>query len=549
MWNDARFHPFDSEVAAGAELPSRFTWPFHYVPHPLCRLAATEVQQYLQSRSEWKEELDAGKMFGVLVATDSEGRLGFFAAFSGILAGRNQHSYFVPPVYDLLQPDGYFKQEEACISRLNKQIEEYASCPDYVAAQDEVQRINREKDAALSRAKEEMARAKMRRDRIREEKGESLTEEERNQLLRESQHQKAAYKRLERAWTAQWEASRQHLMDFQKQMDAWRTERKKRSAALQRWLFSHFVMQNAKGESKDLCTIFDEEGHAVPPAGAGECAAPKLLQYVYQRGYHPLAMAEFWWGQSPKNEVRRQGCYYPACKNKCRPILRFMLQGLEVDPDPLAPSAQAIADEPRIVWEDDYLLVVDKPAGMLSVPGKEKGYSVWEWMHARYPQADGPLVVHRLDMATSGLLLLAKTKEVHRQLQAQFETRAVKKRYIALLDGEVHPAAGLIRLPLRADVDDRPRQMVDQEHGKPAVTRYEVMACTGGRTRIAFYPLTGRTHQLRVHAAHISGLNVPIVGDMLYGHAHDRLYLHAQRLEFRHPVTGQRVVVESEVPF
>ena len=445
-------------------LPQLFTYPFHYTPHPLCVKAAEEVQQYLQTRTDWHEELQQGKMFGVLVVKTPTGEVGYLATFSGNLAGSNHHDYFVPPVYDLLNPDGYFKKEEARISAINVML--------------------------------------------------NHTNDNNQEII-----------------------------------EALKEERKQRSIALQQWIFEQFRLRNARGEEQDIYSIFTQTAHRNPPAGTGECAAPKLLQYAYLNNLQPLAMAEFWWGNSPKGEIRRHGHYYPACRHKCEPILNFMLQGLEVEPNPLLTS-NTDATQLETVYEDDYLLVVNKPAGMLSVPGKTGQASVLTLLQERYPDATGPILVHRLDMATSGLLLAAKDKDTHALLQKQFEGRTVKKRYIALLEGipQAEPK-GFIRLPLRPDFDNRPLQMVCYEYGKPAVTRYEIMDTENDRTRIAFYPETGRTHQLRVHAAHPEGLNCPIVGDPLYGQPADRLYLHAERLEFRHPVTGQRLQIQKEAPF
>lgn len=445
-------------------LPQLFTYPFHYTPHPLCVKAAEEVQQYLQTRTDWHEELQQGKMFGVLVVKTPTGEVGYLAAFSGNLAGSNHHDYFVPPVYDLLNPDGYFKEEEARISAINVMLN--------------------------------------------------------------------------------------HTNDnYQEIIEALKEERKQRSIALQQWIFEQFRLRNARGEEQDIYSIFTQTAHRNPPAGTGECAAPKLLQYAYLNNLKPLAMAEFWWGDSPKGEIRRHGHYYPACRHKCEPILNFMLQGLQVEPNPLLTS-NTDATQLETVYEDDYLLVVNKPAGMLSVPGKTGQASVLTLLQERYPDATGPILVHRLDMATSGLLLAAKDKDTHALLQKQFEGRTVKKRYIALLEGipQAEPK-GFIRLPLRPDFDNRPLQMVCYEYGKPAVTRYEIMDTENDRTRMAFYPETGRTHQLRVHAAHPEGLNCPIVGDPLYGQPANRLYLHAERLEFRHPITDKRMQIQKEAPF
>ena len=473
-------------------LPEQFTYPFHYTPHPLCVKAAEEVQAYLQTRTGWHSELQQGKMFGVLLVRTSEGETGFLAAFSGNLAGSNHHSYFVPPVYDLLNPEGYFKQEEARISELSTVI------------QSEAKNLgNTHVDATEI----------LRRDAPLDDNDDNTN--------------------IERL----------------------KEERKQRSITLQEWIFRQFRLRNALGEEEDILSIFKRTAHRNPPAGTGECAAPKLLQYAYLHGFQPLAMAEFWWGNSPKGEIRRHGHYYPSCRHKCEPILGFMLQGLDVEPNPLLTS---VTDATLLatVYEDEYLLVVNKPAGMLSVPGKTGQASVLSILQERYPDATGPLLVHRLDMDTSGLLLAAKDKDIHTLLQKQFEGRSVKKRYVALLDGIPHgkEPKGFIRLPLRPDFDNRPLQMVCFEYGKPAVTRYELLPPSqGGQggllTRIALYPETGRTHQLRVHAAHLDGLDCPIVGDPLYGRPSNRLYLHAEALEFRHPVSGKMMKIKKAAPF
>jgi len=467
-------HHFHKDICH-LPLPQRFTYPFHYTPHPLCVMAAEEVQAYLQTRTDWHSELQQGKMFGVLVIRTPKNETGYLAAFSGNLAGNNYHEFFVPPVYDLLNPDGYFKQEETHISEINRLIDNITRNESTETSDDAIQAL--------------------------------------------------------------------------------KEERKNRSIALQQWIFHQFKLLNAKGETEDIYQIFANQAHRLPPAGTGECAAPKLLQYAYLHGLEPLAMAEFWWGNSPKGEIRRHGHYYPSCRHKCEPILNFMLQGLDVEPNPLLTSFTD-ANQLETVYEDDWLLVINKPAGMLSVPGKTGQASVLSILQERYPDATGPLLVHRLDMATSGLLLAAKDKDTHALLQQQFENRNVKKRYIALLEGtpKVEPK-GFIRLPLRPDFDNRPLQMVDFEWGKPAVTRYEILSTdqadeTGvNHTRVAFYPETGRTHQLRVHSAHPDGMNCPIVGDPLYGQADQRMYLHAESLQFQHPKTKHILRIHKQSPF
>lgn len=538
-----KLHYFADSISL-LSLPEKFTYPFHYTPHPLCVAAAGEVGRYLSTKGEWQGELRKGKMFGVLIVRTGEGEVGYLAAFSGILAGKNRHTYFVPPVYDVQEPDGFFRIEEEQISGINRRIEELQADVRY---KDCKQRLTDETILAghvLDDIRERMKAAKVERDRLRS----TVTRVDSEQLIRESQFQKAELKRQKQYWKDHLASLQAEVEVFETEIERLKAERKTRSAALQQWLFKQFRMLNARGEERDLCNLFKDTVQKTPPAGAGECAAPKLLQYAYRNDWQPLAMAEFWWGDSPKNEIRRHGYYYPACKGKCGPILKHMLQGLHVEKNPLETDMHR-GTELEIMYEDEWLSVVNKPAGMLSVPGKSDIDSVYGRVRRMYPEATGPMIVHRLDMATSGLILIAKTKEVHQNLQAQFKNRTVCKRYVAWLDGIVEKKEGHIELPLRPDPEDRPRQVVDAVHGKPAVTDYTVLHYDSGRTFISFIPKTGRTHQLRVHSAHPLGLNAPIVGDELYGRKADRLYLHAEYLGFIHPVSGVYMEIEKESGF
>lgn len=540
-------HRFTTSIT-DIPLPERFTYPFCYTPHPLCILAAKEVQSYLTRQTAWKDELRQGKMFGVLIVQTEHGETGYLAAFSGILAGKNLHPFFVPPVYDLLQPQGFFKIEEENISSINRNIRQLENDKAYAALSAELARTIQSAENILATAKAQLKEAKTAREQRRKEK--ELNAQEEAELIRESQFQKAEYKRLERSWKARITTLQTQTEDWERRISALKSERKTRSAALQQKLFEQFGMLNYRGELKNLCEIFGQTVHKTPPAGAGECAAPKLLQQAYLHGWKPIAMAEFWWGDSPKTEIRHHGHYYPACKGKCEPILQHMLQGLQVEENPMLKRMQVPSQNLEIVYEDPWLSVINKPAGMLSVPGKEDAVSVYSLMREQYPEADGPLTVHRLDMATSGLMLIAKTKRVHQNLQAQFKNRLVRKRYVALLEGIVPKDKDTVDLPLCLNPLDRPRQMVHTEHGKPAITDYQVLErLDGKRTRIAFYPRTGRTHQLRIHAAHPLGLHCPIIGDELYGEKADRLYLHAEYLEFTHPITGETVRITKEAEF
>ena len=538
-------HFFKNSITT-IKLPDKFTYPFHYIPHPLCIIATKEVQAYLTSQSQWQKELQQGKMFGVLIVQTPENKIGYLAAFSGTLAGKNCHPFFVPPIYDLLQPQGFFKIEEKRISAINVCIKKTQNDPRYIDLLRQIEKETIQSQQELTEAKEFFKSAKKNRE-IRRKTG-IPDAKELAAMIRESQFQKAELKRMEKIWKEKIASLQAEADTFITKIETMKIERKKRSATLQRKLFEQFQILNAHGETKDLCRIFAQTIQKFPPAGAGECAAPKLLQYAYKHQLKPIAMAEFWWGDSPKAEIRHHGYYYPACKGKCGPILGHMLQGLEVEENPLL--KKHYHEMPlEIVYEDNYLVVINKPAGMLSVPGKGEIDSVYQHIKILYPDATGPLIVHRLDMATSGVLLIAKNKEVHQHLQAQFKNRMIKKRYIALLDGKISSKEGTITLPLRMDPLDRPRQVVDHEHGKTAITQYQVLNEQEGNTLIAFYPLTGRTHQLRVHAAHPEGLHCPIRGDELYGQKADRLYLHAESLEFVHPVTKEIIFVEKKSNF
>ena len=462
----AIIHPLHTDITP----PERFTYPFCYEPHPLAVLAARELQQELGRMT-----LTEGKMFGVLVVDSPDGGMlegasqAFVAAYSGLLEGRNDWPYFVPPVFDAQQPDGYFKQEER---------------------------------------------------RIRES-----------------------------------------------------PDHKQLSQELQQWLFRQYRFLNARGEVKDVVSVWQDyhssarirRKYPLPPGGTGDCCAPKLLQYAYSQGLKPLCMAEFWWGPPPKTErlrvgddesgmIRQHGRFYPACRGKCKPVLTWMLQGLDVDPNPEELSERPLLDI-DIVYEDDWIIVLNKPSGLLSVPGRVGPYSVATILHQRYPDS---LLAHRLDMGTSGLMVAAKNRSVYVSLQRQFTDHTIRKTYVALLDTSHRPSPvtfhpspvtfrqkGTISLPLLCDPINRPRQVVDYERGKEAVTDYEVI----GDHRVRLWPRTGRTHQLRMHCAHPDGLGCPIRGDELYGHPADRLYLHAERLEFIHPVTGERMVFELPAPF
>lgn len=469
------FHRLDTTL----DKPTGFNNPFDYEPHPLCLLAADEATCFVESQPELLADARRGKMFGVLVV-EKAGQLGFLAAYSGLLAGRNDWPYFVPSVFDAQQPNGHFKTEERCISAINAEI------------------------ASLS--------------------ADSIASSEHSSTLL-----------------------------------SLKAERKHRSEALQLWLFRQYRMLNARGEEKDLVDIWRDyhsspklqQRFPLPPGGSGDCCAPKLLQYAYRQGLRPITMAEFWYGESPRGEIRHHGQFYPACRGKCLPILTFMMQGLlreNVIHSEWERQTQAV----RSIHTDDVLLVVAKPSGLLSVPGRIEAPSLQQVLSEQYGEVFMP---HRLDMDTSGLMVVARNEEAYKNLQQQFYTRTIYKRYEALLDGPwpTHlPTKGTISLPLRPDPLDRPRQVVDLLHGKQAVTDYELLPPPRISENSPFHrnhpcvlvsltPHTGRTHQLRVHCAHPEGLGLPIVGDNLYGQKAHRLCLHATELAFDHPVSCERL--------
>lgn len=542
-------HTLDTDISK----PEKFTYPFCYEPHPLCRLAADEVQRHIRESGLLPEDGGEGKMFGVLVVehgggdTEASGRgLGFLAAYSGLLAGRNDWPWFVPPVFDAQQPDGHFKRTEARISAINAEIEALRNSREYAEALETMHRHDAEAAATIEFLRRTAAEKKAQRDARRAEPR-PITPEEATAMEHESQHIKAELRRVRKQMEERHTADEAPVKAVEERINTLKKRRHDMSDALQQWLFSQYRMLNARGEERDLCDIFRNTVHHTPPAGAGDCCAPKLLQYAYSNNLHPVCMAEFWWGGTPRTEIRRHLHYYPACRGKCLPILTHMMQGLDVDDNPLATDN---GKQMEIIYEDEWLAVTVKPEGMLSVPGKEERSSVAELMRRHWGKEGEALVAHRLDMDTSGLLLVARDAGICTQLQGQFARREVQKEYTALLDGVPRrPRHGTISLPLCPDIMDRPRQTVSHEHGKEAVTDYDIIATDGRHTLIRLTPHTGRTHQLRVHCAHSEGLDCPIHGDALYGQRAERLCLHAARITFTHPVTGKRMTFEDKAPF
>ena len=581
-------HSIDQVLLSGIDIPERMNNPLDYQPHPLCIAVCKELQTYLSEREDWREEIDKGKMFGVLIVENAKpepgaSEIGYLAAYSGQIGGRSDWDDFVPAVFDYLQPDGYFKTHEAEISHINQSISHLEKDERMKEARTLIRQLQEERKRTIAAYQEKMKEAKAKRDSRRE--AGNLSDAEEAEMIRESQFMKAELRRLKKSLSEK-TALETEFEDYQENILRLKQLRKQLSDALQQWLFSQFRMLNQEGESKDLLEIFRDEAlkeypqaaiatsriaalKMVPPAGSGECCEPKLLQYAYQHGYKPLQMAMFWWGESPKEEIRHHLQFYPACNGKCKPILHWMLppsvfespasaeNGIGGQKGPFPKQVEMLYEQVETLYEDCELTVIHKPAGLLSVPGKDAAQpSVYALMRRKYPEATGPLIVHRLDMATSGLMIIAKTEFAYHRLQKEFLNHRVQKKYIAIISekeisGKEIPEKGIISLPLLPDYLNRPRQIVNHEQGKEAITEYEILErIDGSHLRIALYPKTGRTHQLRVHCAHQEGLNAPILGDPLYGNEKAaRLHLHAEEITFEHPLTGKKITIKRKADF
>jgi tRNA pseudouridine32 synthase/23S rRNA pseudouridine746 synthase len=549
---ESYFHEFQESVA-DIPLPNTFTYPFFYVPHPLAKLAAEQVKGYLENQNDFEHDFGfssnynegIGKMFGVLVVQNKLGKLGFLASFSGKLANSNSHLYFVPPIFDILQENSFFLAGEAEINALNTELENREKDDEYFTLLQIIEEVKHKFNEELIALKQRHTKNKQLRDALREK---GVSEHEQETLRQQSIADSYELKQIKREFQFHLGDLENKLAQYESETVALKKMRKQKSNDLQKRIFSHYVLLNAHGEKKDLVEVFKSFNGETPPAGSGECAGPKLLNHAYLYDLKPICMAEFWWGRPPLSEVRKHGDFYPACRSKCEPILGYMLQGLSVDENPIQRN-YGHGKEITILFEDDAIIVVNKPEGLLSVPGKHISDSVITRLKTLYPDSDELLLVHRLDMSTSGLLIAAKTKQCHKFVQRQFIQRKVKKRYVAVLNGELEKESGIIDLPMRVDLDNRPRQLICYEYGKKAVTRYEVKRKESNKSYIYFYPETGRTHQLRLHAAHKLGLNTPILGDDLYGVQKDRLYLHAEKVSFIHPKSKEEVTFTAPADF
>lgn len=556
----AHFIPFHQSIE-GIELPEKFTFPFVYDPHPLAKLASKQVQEYLKNQTDFEHNFglntsqkgeEIGKMFGVLVVQTATGEIGFIAAFSGKIGNSNKHSFFVPPVFDSLQEASFLATGMDDLKLFTSKINALELIPDFQKLRKEIHEQLQLQQLETEAFQLFVKQAKVKRQALRKEKQNILSNHEYAQLEKklneESVHLSYSLKTIKEYWKTKLEELYHKIAPFELNIADLRQQRAEKSAHLQQQLFESYFFLNQAGEHKNLGELFKDTKENKPPAGAGECAAPKLLQYAFANDLKPITMAEFWWGKSPQSEIRQHTNYYGACKSKCEPILSHMLQGIEMDPNPLLVNP-AVGKEIPIIYEDEALIIVNKPAEFLSVPGKEINDSVFTRIQQMRPDATGPIIVHRLDMSTSGILVLTKTEVAYHHLQQQFIKRSVKKRYAALLDGMILENDGQIELPLRVDLDDRPRQMVCYEFGKKAVTYWKKIATIDQKTLVHFFPVTGRTHQLRVHSAHVNGLNTPIFGDDLYGKKANRLMLHAEWISFIHPITNKKIQFEIKNDF
>jgi len=545
------FQHFKTDIS-NINLPEKFTFPFYYEPHDLAKIAVKELQEYLENQRDFQHDFGLqdsknstaiGKMFGVLVVQNKFDEIGFLAAFSGKLADHSLPEKFVPPVFNMRTEGSFYIKGEAEIDAINRQISVLKNDEVYISLKKSFKKLIKIIDEDLAEQRKKMKISKTERKIRKKVLETSLSAEDiknfSKKLEQESYNDQFFYRELQEYYTLKTHKIQSELDVFEQKINALKKERKEKSITLQQQLFSNYTFLNQQKEPKSLLDIFNFPT-VKPPAGSGECAAPKLLQYALLNDLKPICMAEFWWGISPNSEIRKHKNLYPACQSRCKPILSHMLQGITMDENLLIENLSE-HQEIAVIYEDDELIVVNKPAEFLSVPGKEISDSVYTRMKEKYPEATGPLIVHRLDMSTSGILVLTKTKEAHKILQSQFIKRTVKKRYVALLDGKIQEKSGKISLPIRLDLDDRPKQLVDFEFGKKAETFWEIIQIENDKTRVYFYPITGRTHQLRVHAAHKKGLNAPIVGDDLYGKKATRLCLHAEFIEFVHPSTNEKM--------
>jgi tRNA pseudouridine32 synthase/23S rRNA pseudouridine746 synthase len=558
---DPYFTSFTSSIEKYV-LPEHFTFPFYYQPHPLCVLAAEQLQTYLLSQTQWQHNFGLlddpnniiGKMFGVLLVKNVGGELGFISAFSGKLAKQSRIQGFVPPVFDLLAKDSFFLPEQVTINKLNEKIKALQNAPQLSFLEQELSTLEATHTQQLSELRSELVEnrkaRKIKRHTLQHDLVTITKDNELKELAQQSVYDKWRLKDFTRQWQQSIGRLQTKLDGLNEHIAEVKLQRKTLSADLQNRIFSQYQFLNKDLLPKSLLDIFADTALKTPPAGAGECAAPKLLHYAFQHNLIPLALAEFWWGASPKSEVKKHQQFYPACIGKCQPILKHMLAGMQLDENPFIYN-YAQGKSLDVIYKDEDILVINKPSEFLSVPGKDIFDSVYSRIYHQFPDATGPIIVHRLDMSTSGLMVLALNPQANKYLQKQFILRDVHKQYVALIEGLPLNDVGEIHLPLRGDLYDRPKQIVCYQNGKQAKTLWQVMERypQENQTRILLTPHTGRTHQLRVHCAHALGLNMPIVGDDLYGTRASRLHLHAQSLKIKHPMSKKIMSFKVDATF
>ncbi|UBZ12292.1 RluA family pseudouridine synthase [Flagellimonas marinaquae] len=531
------------------KIPESFEYPHFYTPIAIAKKAAKDLQNRLLQNLPELMNQPTGRMLGVLVVQTKNGELGYLSAYSGELQPELEKLLFVPPVHQL--PKGEDFPEMASINAISKEVKALEESDVFITAKQRLKKTTKETKENILAAKKAAKKSKLERDRLRKESI-YLPGKERQELLDDLVKQGANagmdLRRFTRSENLRLEKAIGAYRKLEERIEALKMLRKTKSNQLQDAIFESFIFLNGEGEGKSVKTVFTDFGVDVPPAGAGECAAPKLFQYAFKQGLKPVALAEFWWGPSPDSEIREHGKFYPACKGKCQPILAHMLKGIPVKPNPLLENFGA-GKKLEVLFEDEHLVVVNKPTGMLSVPGRHIKDSVKSRILEQYPKASGPIIVHRLDQDTSGIMIVTLSKKANKLLQQQFLERTIRKTYFAVLEKPIEENTGEIALPLILDINNRPMQMVDYKHGKPALTHYEVIKKTVSQTLIKLNPITGRSHQLRVHCAHKLGLHAPIVGDNLYGTPSKRLCLHAQQVEFVHPINNERIKIKTEMPF
>jgi tRNA pseudouridine32 synthase / 23S rRNA pseudouridine746 synthase len=480
-----------------------------------------------------------GKMYGVMLAETEIGKRLILKAFSGRLNGESTIDSWVPAIPGRDQVAAAETGTLADLAAMKQELIEL----DRAVEREQYRLLAGDFTTRL----EKLAIEHRQRQEFRQEERKKFTDNLSDKTLKTALDRLAENSRQDKRERRQLKQERdQVLQPLQEILELndgrirdLKQQRKIRSRQLQVQMHDAYRLMNFLGTSVSLRELMP----AGIPTGTGECCAPKLLHYAAIHQLKPIAMAEFWWGENSSDKC--QGEFYGACAERCQPLMGFMLSGL---------SSQAQGDALPIVYEDRYLIAVDKPAGLLSVPGRDLDGQDCALSRLRqlFP-GEEILTVHRLDRDTSGILLLARDRDTYRHLTQQFQDRQIQKVYEAVLGGNLsHQISGSIDLPLWGDPHDRPRQKVDLDQGKPSLTKFQVLGQIGDYTRIEFKPITGRTHQLRVHAADPQGLGIPILGDRLYGCQQnniDRLHLHAQALSFTHPTRFNPIQLQTTPPF